>query len=281
MFKKKGDRFYMLSNIEAFKKMRILRMLAYYSCLNTIIRKDPTFYRSTRDQYDGDSVEERKELTLGGILFALSDIQEFIVMLDNLNEWICRYPEYQTKSFGKKLTENIFNFYSEIEIFHYLKEKEIHPVLNPLINSKSGKNLDFDIYLDSKRYFIEVLTPRMSKELEKEFESEDCGFYDRDMGLGPKNKEPYSRVKTLIVEEIAKHIEISSETVDAPIILVINNTYANWEVPGTQNPFSSMVLPNFICGILFYDRHRGSNFFANPDSRLADKEIQFFEKLID
>jgi hypothetical protein len=254
-------------------------MLTYYSCLEKIIRKDALFYRTTRDQYDGDSSEDRKELTLGGALLALSDFREFIELMDNLNEWICCYPEYQTKSFGKKLKDNVFNFYSEIEVFHHLKEKGTEPKLNPRINTGSRQNLDFDVHIGSNRYFIEVLTPRMSKDLEEKFEVGCSGFYDPDRGLGPNNQEPFSRVETLIKEEIAKHIDLSSESVDAPIILVINNTYAMWEIPGTQSPFESLALPESICGILFYDRYGNRRFFANPISGMIAEDRRFFDVL--
>ena len=270
----------MVYNAEAIRMMRINQMLTYYSCLEKIIRKDALFYRTTRDQYDGDSPEDRKEFTLGGVLLALSDVREFIEMMDNLNEWICRYPEYQIKPFGKKLKDNVFNFYSEIEVFHHLKEKGIEPKLNPRINTDSRQNLDFDVHIGSNRYFIEVLTPRMSKDLEEEFEVGCSGFYDPDRGLGPNNQEPFSRVKTLIKEEIAKHIDLSSESVDAPIILVINNTYSMWEIPGTQSPFESLALPESICGILFYDRYGNSRFFTNPAVRMEDEETQFFLSLM-
>jgi len=270
----------MVSNAEAIRIMRINRMLTYYSCLEKIIRKDSIFYRTTRDQYEGDSSEDRKELTLGGTLFALSNVREFIEMMDNLNEWICRYPEYQTKSFGNKLKDNVFNFYSEIEVFHYLKEKKIQPKLNPRINTGSRQNLDFDICLGSNRYFLEVLSPRMSKGLEEQFEVGYSGVYDPDRGLGPNNQEPFSRIKTLIKEEIAKHIDLSSESVDAPIILVINNTYAIWEIPGTQNPLDSLALPESIYGILFYDRYGNSGFFANPAVRMNEEDTNFFETLM-
>jgi hypothetical protein len=255
-------------------------MLTYYSCLEKIIRKDSVFYRTTRDQYEGDSSEDRKELTLGGTLFALSNVREFIEMMDNLNEWICHYPEYQTKSFGNKLKDNVFNFYSEIEVFHHLKEKGIEPELNPRINTGSRQNLDFDVHIGSNRYFIEVLTPRMSKNLEEVFEVGYSGVYDPDRGLGPNNQEPFSRIKTLIKEEIAKHIDLSSESVDAPIILVINNTYAIWEIPGTQNPFEMLALPESICGILFYDGNGDSKFNQNPACSMEIEEKRFFETLI-
>jgi len=268
-------------NIEALRKMQINRTLELYPCLEQIIRRDAVFYRISRDQYGGDSPEDRKELTIGGILLALSDVREFIEMMDNLNGWICRYPEYQTKSFGKKLKENFFSFYSEIEVFHHLKEKGIRPALNPKINSRSRQNLDFDISLDSSRYFIEVLTPRMSRELEEEFERGGSDFFDPGRGLGPRNREPYSRVRTLIMKELAKHIDLSSESPDAPIILVINNTYARWEVPGSQNPFGSLALPESICGILFYDRYGENRFYANPAAcRIGEGDKRFFESLM-
>ena len=112
----------------------------------------------------------------------------------------------------------------------------------------------------------------MSKELEEETEEGACGFFDPNKGIGPKNQEPFSRVKTLIKEEIARHIDLSSESVDAPIILVFNNTYAMWEIPGTQSPFESLALPESICGILFYDRYGSSMFFTNPAVRMEDQE---------
>jgi hypothetical protein len=270
----------MTSNVEALRRMRIVRMLAYYPSLKGIIRRDTNLFQLNRDQYNGDSDDDRKELTLGGILLTLSDVREFIEMMDNLNIWICNYPEYQTQSFGKKIKDNFFNFYSEIEVFHHLKEKGLTPKHNPQINAGSRKNLDFDIEIESHSYFIEVLTPRMSVALEELIEREGAGFYDPERGLGPRNEEPFSRVQTLIKEEIAKHIDLSTEHPDAPVILVINNTYARWEIPGVLNPFETLELPESICGILFYDRYGTSRFFVNPAYAMDAREQELFSTLM-
>jgi hypothetical protein len=256
-------------------------MLSYYPCLRKIIHKDSLLYKTTRDQYRGNTPEGRRASTLGGILNELYDYRMWIEMMDNLNKWICQYPEYENnKSFRENIKTDILNFYSEIEIFHRLKEKGINPKLNPKINSSSRNNLDFAIHLGSDQFFIEVFTPPISEDLdEKEEEGYVC-FGDMERGIGSKNKEPYSRVETLILEEIAKHhIDLSSESVDAPIILVMNNSYAKEEVPGIQNPFGSLELPAFICGVLFYDQNGNSNFFGNPKSELDEAVPQFFNSL--
>ena len=140
-------------------------VLSQYPHLNSIITKNPNFYRLTRDQFGNATPLDQQEFRLSGILRFISCDRSFASMIVNLERWLSQYPEYRTKKFGRQLSNDFFSYYSEIEFYHHLRIEGYTPERDPEIDVNGAKKkLDFLIQIEEQSVVIEVTTPRPSKE---------------------------------------------------------------------------------------------------------------------
>jgi len=256
-------------------------VLSQYPQLNAIITKNPNFYRLTRDQFGNATPLDQQEFRLSGILRYVTCNRSFASMIVNLEHWLLQYPEYCTKKFGRQLSDDFFSHYSEIEFYHHLKTAGFTPYRDPEIEVNGAKKkLDFLIQIEDQSVFIEVTTPRPSKEYEDAFDTGYSGFGDPNKGLGPKNTGEYSRTTAMIEKEIEKHFgDMPEDGTDCPIIIAMNIHWAALEImigdliPGLES------LPHFIEGILLYDG-RSCGYYPSLHHLMSDKQNQIIRKLL-
>ncbi|MDD5665478.1 MAG: hypothetical protein PHI09_04790 [Candidatus Omnitrophica bacterium] len=267
-------------NIRAIVKKRINKVLKRYPLINEIIPRNDSFYRLTRCQYGKGTPESQRELRLSGILHEIYPVLDFINMLEIIELYLEKYPEYRTKAFGKKISDNFFSFFSEIEIYDRLKNAGLNPIIDPniMVNGRK-KQLDFLVRVNNEDYYIEVVTPRTSKVWEEEFTRGGAGFLDPEKGLGPKNKGDRYRANDIIVQEIKKHLlGLPQDVTQCNIIVVINIRYSALEIIMGENPTIFDRIPPIICGILLYNENTG-RYYPNPRTTKDEEVIKVFSHL--
>lgn len=260
--------------------MHINQVLKRYPLINEIIPRNDSFYRLNRRQYGNDTPESQQELRLSGILYEIYPVLDFINMLDIIESYLKKYPEYRTKAFGKKISDNFFSFFSEIEIYDRLKNAELNPIIDPniVVNGRK-KQLDFLVRVNNEDYYIEVVTPRTSKAWEEEFERGGAGFLDPEKGLGPKNKGDRYRANDIIVQEIKKHLlGVPQDVTKCKIIVVMNIRFSALEIIMGENSTIFNKIPPIICGILLYDGYTG-RYYPNPHTTKDGEVIKVFSQL--
>ena len=253
---------------------RIVDTLSKYPNIKNIVLKNNLLNRLKRDQYSGNTPDQIKEHTLASVLFNSDDNDQYSNQLTHLDDWLGKYPEYATKKFGLKLVENFFSFHSEIEVYHHLKKACVE-VERDVNIGYGNENLDFKINLSGRDFLIEVVTPRMSEELEYEI------YYDY---LSPEwgGKES---IENVVNKEIKKHFEKVGGGFSTPVILIANVNYAAHDIEflSTSN-FMKETPPDYLYGIVLYEsslpQNGGSHFHPNPNFELLDKESKFFDELM-
>ncbi len=257
-------------------------VLSQYPHLNAIITKNSNFYRLTRDQFANVTPLDQQEFRLSGILRYITCDRSFAIMIVTLEHWLSQYPEYRTKKFGRQISDDFFSHYSEIEFYHHLKTAGFTPNRDPEIEVNGAKKkLDFLIQIEDQSVFIEVTTPRPSKEYEDAFDTGYTGFGDPNKGLGPKNSEEYSRTTTMVAKEIEKHFgDMPEDGTNHPIIIAMNTHWTALEIligDTIQGRLDS--LPHFIEGILLYDG-KNCRYYPLPFHSLSEKPCQIIAKLM-
>ncbi len=258
----------------------MIKNLACYPELNIIIpEKSKLLYRVQIDQYKGkipsDRYDDVAEFPLGGVLLYSEQIREFKEKLERLEGWLNEYPEYATPEFGVKLLDRFFNFFSEIEVYDALKQAGCSPERDvSLVDNK--KNLDFRICPYGRDILIEVTTPRMDLETELMFgeEPNPAGFLDPNRGLERKGNNGPSREEVVVVNKIENQIRDVIKDSNCPVILVLNNAYARFQITGNYCDYSGS-----LSGIIYYDKGT-SEFRPMPGCCLSNKEREFFSKLM-
>ena len=271
-------------NANATEKAQIDEILSQYPNLNSIITKNPDFYRLTLAQFGATTQDHQKELRLSGILLNVDTEREFAILIENVEHWLELYPVYRTKKFGRKLSDNFFSHYSEIEVYHFVKQEELVPVRDPnIVINGITKELDFLVRVDERDFFIEVITPRPSQEWEDSFDSGYCGVADPIKGLGPKNTGEYSRVEAVVLKEIKKHFEgiLIETTVDFSIIIAINCHWTAREIIPCLNPSIFEKLPSFISGIFIFDELSHKVFYPNPYYQFSQISMKSFNRIME
>jgi hypothetical protein len=259
-------------------------VLTRFPHLQSIITKNPDFYRLTRAQFGESTPSHQQELRLSGILRNIDSDKSFINLIRNLEHWLSLNLEYRTKKFGRKLSDNFFSHYSEIEVYHHLKQVGLEPIRDPTIEINGvTKELDFRIRIDERDFFIEVITPRPSQEWEDAFDKGFCGFADPAKGLGPKNLGDYSRIETVVLKEIKKHFPriLSDTPVDFSIIIALNCHWTAGEILPCLSPSIFEKLPSFISVILIFDEFGHKVFYPNPQYLPSQTSLELFDRLME
>ena len=185
------------------------------------------------------------------------------------------------KKIRQALSNDFFSYYSEIEFYHHLKTAGLTPDRDHeiLVNGVK-KELDFLIQIETRSVFIEVITPRPSKEYEDAVDMGYAGFMDPDKGLGPKNSGDYARITAMIVKEIEKHFsDMPEDGTNHPIIIAMNTHWTALEILIGDTIRGLESLPHFIEGILLYDG-RNCRYYSSPFQSLSEKQCQIIAKLM-
>ena len=265
---------------EATDKEReiILQNLSRYQNLSSIIPNGPKLYRIVFDQYGGripsERFEEVSELSIGGILLHSIQEKDFQRLLEDLEGWLGLYPEYANEDFGKKLQNNLFNFFSELEVYDALKRAGCSPERD--VSQKGiAKNLDFKARPDGRDILIEVTTPRMNLETELIYdETPHSGFFDPKRGIERDGYTGPTRVEVVVESKVKEQIQEAASGIDCPVILIINCKYAYPEIMGYGQNTSG-----FISGIIHYQKGT-SRFNPTKSCQLSEKEKRFFARLM-
>lgn len=276
-------------------KAQIDRILSGYPCLKSILSNNSGRYNFATDPYgSGNSlitcdeiltdnqiieISDEYELLIGGVIYWSEKEYDFQHLLSNLECWIRLYPVFQTKSFGKKLTGNFFNIYSEVEIFHALSECGLNPQFSQPITG-SGSKAEYTVSLDNRTWIIEVITPRYSVFLNNKFKNNDYAYFaNPEKGHMKHPSFTKSRAVEKIVEKIDKQIKKWAAISTNPVLLVINYRYSSLEVVPSETIFQQIIdegcdIPDNLYGFLFYYKgRRGSVFIRNPEKSITEKEI--------
>ncbi len=259
-------------------KRRIDIVLADYPSLQSIITKNPDFYRMTRAQFGETTPPHQQECRLSGILNEIYPSLELIEYLEQLESLLNLYPEeYRTKVFGKKICDDFFSFFSEIEVYHYLRKRHLVPVREPIISINGReKKLDFSIKINETNYYIELVTPRPSQQWEGEFDRGGTGFGDPRKGLGPKNIGYRSRLNDIILKEIKKHfLDVPEEKIAYPILIIVNVRLTAREIIIGDELLIFDEISRNIYGIVLYDGIQ-SKYFPNPHLKIDECLYQIF-----
>jgi hypothetical protein len=269
------------------EKRIVDEILSQYPTLKRIIHRNPLLYRKYIDQYSGAipalRFEEIAEFSLGGIILGSQSSRQFANQLNQLETWLSVHNEYATGGFGDKLVTNFFNYYSEIEVFDALRRAGCYTIDRDIPIGQGNENLDFSIFIRGKAILIEVVTPRMSLEIESWFGSDPgqqtAGFFDNERGIQRLPETPYTRVQAIIEKEIQKHFSNVDASFQRPVILIINFLYAYPEIVSNLRFLMETNPPLFFHGILMYKDGR-SEFNPNPRFSLTENEITFFNRLL-
>ncbi|MEN6369737.1 MAG: hypothetical protein ABFD77_08585, partial [Thermotogota bacterium] len=157
----------------------------------------------------------------------------------------------------------------------------VDPSLDPQISADSRNRLDFEICIEDRRYLIEVFVPRMSQEMEALFSTGWAGFIDPNRDFDPRNEGNYSRLESVIFDEINDHFNgADPDSIQSTVILIMKTTFAYPQIsPGSQLILHSP-LPSYIGGILRYDSRLSlSSFHTNPLHSLPRSDREFFAQL--
>jgi len=252
--------------------------LACYPTLYSIIHKEPRLYRVSFDQYKGCIPSKRSddvaEFSLGGILLHSSLDKTFQKLLEKVEGWLKLYPEYATPKFGKKLLDNFFNFFSELEVYDALRRAGSFPERDIAMTGKT-KNLDFKVFPDERDILIEVTTPRMNRNTELMYgEAPHSGFFDQQRGIERKGYTGPPRIWVVILNKIQNQILEAIGGTDIPVILIVNYTYVYPEIIECCQYTSGC-----ISGIVLY--RNGTSKFCPPEiCALSEKERRFFTRLM-
>jgi len=275
-------------NIETTAEERQLlnQILSHYPILERIVRNNPLLYRKYIDQYSGNIPEEQfeeiAESSIGGIVLGTQICNQFANQLTQLETWLSVYSIYATRGFGDKLVKNFLNHYSEIEVYDALKRGGCYTIDRDIRIGQGNNNLDFSIFLKGKEILIEVVTPRMSYDIETSFQADPilphAGFFDIERGLQRQPESPYTRVQTIINKKIEQHFQNVGTGFSRPVILIINYRYAYPEIISNLSQIMENDPPGIFHGILMYKERRGE-FYSNPRYSLSENEITFFSRL--
>jgi len=240
--------------------------------------KKESHYHLKRDQYSGDTDEKYKEHRLASVLLNSINDSQYLNQLTQLDKCLQKYPTYIEKKFGNRLVENFFSFYSEIEVYHYLKKAGVDPERDVVIGPK-GENLDFKININGKDFLIEVTTPRASEDFEDKSDKMRAEWCNPESGIHIEK----IRIKEIIENEINKHFKNIDKSFSIPVILVINYSYAYPEIECGDLDFIKQNPPRYFYGILLYKSvlQKKSYFYPNPNLKISKEEINFFNGLME
>ncbi len=270
------------------EKEIILRNLASYPTLNSIVPRNSLLYRVAFDRYGGkipsERFEEVAEFSLGGLLLHSVQEAEFRDRLQRVENWLKLYPEYASAEFGGKLLSDFLNYSSELEVYDALKRAGCSPDRDvaPGGQARKGKNtkdkpknLDFRVRPDGRDIFIEVTTPRMSLETELMYsDTPHAGFFDPGRGIEREGYGGPSRAEIVVENKVVNQILKATSGTDYPVILIINCTYAGPEIMGFGDDISGR-----ISGIIHY-QNGTSEFRTTRGCNLSEKEKRFFTRLM-
>ena len=268
------------------EKEIILRNLASYPTLNSIIPRNSLLYRVAFDQYDGEIPSERfeevAELSLGGFLLYSAEDREFRERLQRVENWLNLYPEYANVEFGERLLSNFLNHSSELEVYDALKRAGCSPDRDVSVGNEGRvgknmkpKNLDFRVRPDERDILVEVTTPRMSLKTELMYgETPHAGFFDPNRGIEREGYGGPSKAQITVESKVIKQILEATRGTDYPVILIINCTYAYPEIMGFGDDVSGR-----ISGIIHY-WNGTSEFRMTRGCNLSEKEKRFFTRLM-
>ncbi|MDO9549897.1 MAG: hypothetical protein Q7J03_02890 [Methanoregula sp.] len=251
-----------------------------YPSINDFVKKNGNFYIITKCRYGSISKEEETfipEFTLAGVLFGSyheSIARKFINYLEipprqftnqlkNLDNWLKKYSDYQTKRFRDKLIDNFFNSYSEIEFYDKLVTKGLMPKIDVQIGP-GNNNLDFMINFNSHNIFIE-LTTRFEK-------------LDTERKLNLNDVDPEREIFSIIQRKIDEQFQSIND--ENCIILAINIEYCKLGISLKMRENLLDYHPKNIYGLLLYREGRGQ-FYENPRYSLMRDEVIFFQNLFD
>ena len=220
------------------EKEIILRNLARYPMLSSIVLQNSLLYRVAFDQYKGkipsERFEEVAEFSLGGFLLHSVQEAEFRDRLQRVENWLKLYPEYANTEFGEKLLSNFLNYSSELEVYDALKRAGCSPDRDVSLKDEGGKgksmknkpkNLDFRVRPDGRDILIEVTTPRMSLETELMYSDiPHAGFFDPGRGIEREGYAGPPRAHVVMENKVINQILEATSGTDYPVILIINHT---------------------------------------------------------
>lgn len=253
---------------------RIVDAISKYPNIKNIVSKKNRLGRLKRDQYSGNTPDQRKEHTLASVLLNSDDCSQYSNQLTRLDDWLEKNPEYATKKFGAKLSENFFSFHSEIEVYHHLKEACVEVERDVCIGC-GNENLDFKINLNGRDFLIEVVTPRMSEKLDYEISNGNSSSE-----LGDK-----VAIENVVNQEIKKHFEKVGGEFSIPVILIVNVDSVSYDIEFLSTlKYMKESPPDYFYGIVLYKsalpQYGESNFYPNPKFELLGNESKFFDELM-
>ena len=271
------------------EKEIMLRNLASYPMLSSIVLQNSLLYRVAFNQYKErippERFEEIAELSLGGILLYSVEDGEFQDRLQRVENWLNLYPEYANAEFGEKLLSNFLNYSSELEVYDALKRAGCSPERDVAPGGKTRegkntkdkpKNLDFRVRPDGRDIFIEVTTPRMSLETELMYsDTPHAGFFDPGRGIEREGYAGPSRAEIVVENKVINQILEATSGTGYPVVLIINCTYAYPEIMMGFGEDAS----GRISGIIHY-RNGTSEFRSALRCNLSEKEKRFFTRLM-